>query len=164
MNDEDDRALKANKATEANKAKKADPEVDPGEVGEHLTKDINQIRDNLGDLVGELDHRRHELFDWRLQLRRHGLALAIGTVVVAGLVAGGVAVHRARQPSYPRLSRRWNDLRDSVALAVGRRRREPQAKPALAKQIVGAAAAALASVLARRLAERFLKPRPKPAR
>jgi ElaB/YqjD/DUF883 family membrane-anchored ribosome-binding protein len=135
--------------------------TDPAEKAERLEKDIEDIRDNLGNLVGELDHRRKEAFDIRLQLRRHPWPLAIGAVAVVGLVAGGLIWRHARRPRYPRLAKRWRDVRQAVALAAGRARPEPsprtRAKVSVPKQIAAAAGASLASVVARRLAERFVR-------
>ena len=51
----------------------------------------------LDELVSELDRRRHQAFDWRLQVRRHARALAllgVGVVVVVGV---GVSVARSRR-------------------------------------------------------------------
>ena len=51
---------------------------------EELERDVERIRDSMAGIVSELDRRRHELFDWRLQLRRHKLGI--------GLLAGGVVL------------------------------------------------------------------------
>ena len=61
-------------------------------IGE-IEHDIESIRGDLGDLVGELDRRRHEALDVRLQLRRHAptvMTLAAGVclwIVVRALRA-----------------------------------------------------------------------------
>lgn len=83
-----------------------DKTVDPERAAEQLEEDIEKIRDNLGALVGELDHRRHEALNPRLQLRRHGRALAIGALAVLGVMAGGVALRQARQRRLRRLTLR----------------------------------------------------------
>ena len=47
---------------------------------EHVSRvsgEIAMLRSEIGSLVGELDRRRHELFDLRLQARRHPVGLAI---------------------------------------------------------------------------------------
>jgi hypothetical protein len=60
-----------------------------------LEQEIGEIRDELGGLVGELDRRRHEALDWRLQVRRHrrGIAIAAGATIAA--VAGVVMLRRS---------------------------------------------------------------------
>ena len=39
---------------------------------EQIEHDIASIRQELGTVLSELEHRRHEFTDWRLQLRRRG--------------------------------------------------------------------------------------------
>jgi len=54
-----------------------------------IEQEIVSLRDDVGRLVGELDRRRHEAFDLRLQLRRHARLIALlGGAVV--LLAGGL--------------------------------------------------------------------------
>ena len=70
-----------------------------GEATERaIEQDIDRLRDQLDGMVGELDRRRHEAFDVRLQLRRHATAVATVGVVGAVLVVGGfVAWRNARR-------------------------------------------------------------------
>ncbi|HEY2901361.1 MAG TPA: hypothetical protein VGL59_12345 [Polyangia bacterium] len=60
---------------------------------EQLEQNVDAIRDDLGDLVGELDRRRH----------RATRPLLIGAAVIGGLlIAGGVAFFirdRRRRPT-----------------------------------------------------------------
>ena len=59
---------------------------------EELEREVESIRESMDPVIDELDARRHELMDWKLQLRRHGLTLLKTGAVVAGLlVAVGVA-------------------------------------------------------------------------
>ena len=75
----------------------------PAEAGGEATEraieqDIDRLRDQLDGMVGELDRRRHEALDVRLQLRRHGTAVATVGVVATVLVVGGfVAWRNARR-------------------------------------------------------------------
>jgi len=70
-----------------------------GEATERaIEQDIDRLRDQLDGMVGELDRRRHEALDVRLQLRRHGTAVATVGVVATVLVVGGfVAWRNARR-------------------------------------------------------------------
>ncbi len=131
-------------------------EEDPADKGERLEKDIESIRDNLTHLVGELDNRRHDAFNIPLQIKRHAVPLAIGGLALVSLVGGGIALHRLTQPRHPRLSKRWKDVKDGLHLAAGQGPPPEAAKPSVAKRVMGAAGAALASVLVRHLAHRFL--------
>jgi hypothetical protein len=63
-----------------------------------IERDIDHLRDRLDGMVSELDRRRHEAFDVRLQLRRHATAVATVGVVGAVLLVGGfVAWRNARR-------------------------------------------------------------------
>lgn len=59
-----------------------------------VVEDIERTRVDLGLYLAEIDRRRHEALDWRLQLSRHrvavtmtgaGLAVAAGFLVAAFL-------------------------------------------------------------------------------
>ena len=60
-----------------------------------LGSETEAMRRQLDELVMELDRRRHQAFDWRLQLRRHGRALAM-----IGGGARGVGRHRLSPPPW----------------------------------------------------------------
>lgn len=58
---------------------------------EDLEREVESIRESMDPVIQELDARRHELTDWKLQLRRHGPALMKAGAFVAGVfVAVGV--------------------------------------------------------------------------
>ena len=89
-----------------------------GEATERaIEHDIDRLRDRLDGMVGELDRRRQEAFDVRLQLRRHSTAVTTAGVVAGVLVvAGFVAWRNAR--------RRQNQLLvhlGQLVVAAGRR-------------------------------------------
>jgi len=46
-----------------------------------LEDEVQTLRDDLGDLVHELDRRRRRVLDWRGQLERHRGALTVAAVV-----------------------------------------------------------------------------------
>lgn len=54
---------------------------------EKLKREVEEIRESMTPVLDELDHRRHEMTDWSLQLRRHGPALLKGVAAVAALIA-----------------------------------------------------------------------------
>jgi hypothetical protein len=107
-----------------------------------LEHDVEKIRDALGEVVGELDRRRHELTDWRLQLRKHvGLLAAVGVGIVAVIgVAVGVKVWRGRRK--PR--RRFN-----VSF-----RPPPPVPESFGHKALSAGAAAAIAVVAKAVAKR----------
>jgi hypothetical protein len=129
---------------------------------EDLQKDIEKIRDNIGGLVTELDHRRHELFDIGSQLKRHAVPLAIGGAMLVGLTAGGLllARHRARvRQSAPGRAVR---IGNALARMVKHPERQSPPPPSVGLKILAAAGAAAASFLVRRLLQRLVVP-PYPA-
>ena len=63
---------------------------------EEIEREVEQIRGNLDPVLRELDVRRHELTDWRLQLRRHGPRLARVGAAAAGVFAVIQVVKRYR--------------------------------------------------------------------
>ena len=66
------------------------------ETPDQIAEEITSIRDNIGELVSELDHRRHEALNVGRQIRRHGPLLALGGLAVLGLAAGGILIARRR--------------------------------------------------------------------
>jgi hypothetical protein len=70
-----------------------------GEAAERaIEQEIEGLRGRLDGVVGELDRRRHEALDVRLQVRRHSTAVATVGVVAAVLVVGSfVAWRNARR-------------------------------------------------------------------
>jgi ferric-dicitrate binding protein FerR (iron transport regulator) len=62
-----------------------------------LEHQIEDLRAELGALVQELDRRRHDAFDLRLQLRRHAGAIAIVGGSLALIVARRVWIVRRRR-------------------------------------------------------------------
>ena len=129
---------------------------DPGpaptsENVEALQREIESIRTGLDGMVGELDRRRHTLFDLRSQLRRHAIPLVALGAALLGIAAGGIALgvsHRRRRARLgPRLGRFQEALRRMVD-QPGR----VASSPGVGRKIIGAGGAAAASVLAKRLA------------
>jgi hypothetical protein len=130
---------------------------DPRRV-EDISREIEDIRGHLGSMVAELDRRRHEALDFRLQIRRHPLAAALvaGTValVTGGLVA--LALRRRRRQRSPAYRLR------AMRRAFARMATEPDEfarEPDLASKMLGAAGTAAAAALARGVVERAVRVR-----
>jgi hypothetical protein len=134
-------------------------DLPPEKKAEQLEEDIEQIRDTLGDLVGELDHRRHRAFNVGLQIRRHAWTLAIGAGVIVAAAVGGVMLKRLRQRRRATVSNRLRRLAERMSPKARRKEKEKEAAMAslknapIPRQVLAAAATAVASVLARRIAE-----------
>ena len=127
------------------------PENGPRE----LEGQISEIRGRLDHSLAELDRRRHEATDIKLQIRRHpGAVAAAGGVVL--LLLGGVAyaiwaAHRREQP--------MNKVK-RLRLAVSRMIDEPQkvakAEPTVPEKILAAASTVAATMITRKLIERAM--------
>jgi hypothetical protein len=139
------------------------------EATRQLEGDISALRDELGTLVAELDHRRHELVDVKLQLKRHaGSAALFGLALV--LTAGGfvwLGIWRSRLRERP-LSKAYR-LREAVSRMVDRPDRVATEPTVLARIVAGAATAAAATLVKKgieQLARVVLDapPAPSPAR
>jgi hypothetical protein len=127
--------------------------MDEGTRGlEAIDRDVAEARDDLDVLLAELDRRRHEWMDVRLQLTRHapGIVLTVAAFVIAasGLVWLDLRRRRARE----RLTARGARLRDAVSRMVDRPERVA-AEPTIPGKIVAAAASAAAASLVKKLVE-----------
>jgi hypothetical protein len=134
----------------------------PADAG-HVAREIDVLRRELGGLVAELDRRRHEALDLRLQLRRHPILLGTVAVVTALAVSGAVAlvVHGARQRRRP--TTRARDVRDALARVI-EHPREVASLPSVSTKIATAVGVAIATTIAKRLLVRSMPREPQPAR
>ncbi len=129
-----------------------------GEAGasERIEQEITTLRDEIGDLVGELDRRRREAFDLRLQLRKHPVAVPLAGLAAAALLGGAVALF-VRET---RRKRRASYRAEQLQLALGRLAKHPgrvaRSEPPAAEKILVAMATAGAVLLTRRVLERAL--------
>jgi hypothetical protein len=119
-----------------------------------LRADIDATHERLEGLLGELDRRRREAFDVRLQMRRHPVAFGIGAAIALGALGGGttLAVMRIRRrrrlqrsPS-ARLARLWQ--------ISGRRSASASNGSGMLGAIATRAAQVAAAILVRQLARR----------
>lgn len=126
-----------------------------GPAPEALVRDVDRLRGELGRLVSELDRRRHEALDVRLQLRRHPVATAV-VAATAALALGGllaVALRRRRRRHDP--VHRAKEVRGALARLLDHPDRVA-AEPSLLDKVLAAAGVVAAGALARRLVDRTL--------
>lgn len=73
-------------------------EISPREAVRQLDDEIARLREELSGLVAELDRRRHEALDIKLQVKRHGLktALTAASLLTAGTGLVWLAAWRRR--------------------------------------------------------------------
>jgi hypothetical protein len=77
-----------------------------------LDHETSAVRRHLDDLLMELDRRRHEALDWRLQIRRHSRALALTAGGIAAAATVVVALYRVRARRQATLAARVSELAD----------------------------------------------------
>lgn len=122
-----------------------------------LVGEIAIVREELDVLLAELDHRRRELLNVRLQLRRHPLGTALTAMALVGAAAGAVWVSAWHQRRRPRLSARADRLREGISRMTGHPERVAAA-PTMAGRILTAAASAAVASLVRKGVGRLLEP------
>ena len=123
---------------------------------EDLQREIETIRDNIGGLVSEIDHRRHDLFNVKSQLTRHAMWLAIGGVALVAAAAGGVLLARHRARGRQSLPARTARIGDALVRLVNHPERQSPPPQSVGLKILAAAGAAAASILVRRLLQGVL--------
>ena len=133
---------------------------DEAEAIEH---EIEDIRQNLDELVNELDHRRHQLNPVVL-IRHHPLVIAAAALVLLGAVTGSVVLFRTRQRKAKKLYYSWGARGRRLGETIGRLARDPQAavpkSPSIGKRVLVAGASAAAAVVARRMTRKFMRRTP----
>lgn len=127
-------------------------ETDPSDI----QKQVVAARHDLDRLVGELDRRRHALFDLRGQIRRRPVPFILGGLALLTAIGGTVALVVARRRRHNAWPQRVQRLRHAVAQAVKHPDRSHD-EPSPAKKIGTASGTALASVLVKAAAERLLQ-------
>lgn len=85
-----------------------------GKSHDELAREANRVRARLLHTVEQLDQRRHEILEPRVQLAQHSRELAIaGAVLLAATAAGvGLAVYRIKTAPRRRWRGRWMLARD----------------------------------------------------
>jgi hypothetical protein len=117
------------------------PDESPAEQAEKLEATVEAARDDLGELVSELDRRRH----------RATKLVPIGAIAIAVLGVGGYVLWRVLRSKPSRLQR----LGEALERATAHPESVAQEQPNAAKKILVAAASAAAAVAARRAVTRW---------
>jgi hypothetical protein len=84
------------------------------ETARQLDSEIAALREELSALVAELDRRRHEALDVRLQVKRHGLELALTGVALITAASGFVWFKSRRSRRRAGWRGQLERLRDAV--------------------------------------------------
>jgi hypothetical protein len=123
-----------------------------------LRAEIDATRDQLGTYISELDRRRHEALDLKLQVKKHpGLAIGAAAAAVGVAALAAVMVIRARRPDT--LGRR---VRQTPARGAAPPPTVPADPDWMFKVLLKAALPVGAAVVTRLLSQRTIR-RPRPA-
>ena len=134
----------------------ARPNVSPRESIRQLDGEIAAVREELGGLVAELDRRRHELLDVKLQVRRHAVGITLTGVTLLSSAAGLVWLGHWYTRRRPAPLSRAGRVREAVSRMIDKPERVAVEAGIPAKILTAAANAAIAIVL-KRLLERGLQ-------
>ena len=72
-----------------------------GEGTDHvkeIAQEIDELRDEMTPLITELDRRRRDALDWRLQVRQHMLPVSVAALAIArtaATTAASIVVRKA---------------------------------------------------------------------
>ena len=128
---------------------------EPRKMARELEGEITEIRSRLDHSLAELDRRRHELTDVKLQVRRHpGVVIAAGATVLALLGGMAYAIYLSRQRHKPVSKARR--LRHAFARMVDEPEKVAKSLPSVVEKVVAAVGATAATMLTKKLLERAL--------
>jgi hypothetical protein len=123
---------------------------------DQLERDVDLIRSNLGDLIGELNHRRRDALDIRLQFRHHAGRLLLVSAVVLAMVAGGIALGLSRVRRRRSLRGRVGRLGKALRRALAHPEHLAERRPSVPRKIAAAGGSALATAVGKRIASRLV--------
>jgi len=127
----------------------AAPGISPRENARQLDGEIAGLRDELTGLVAELDRRRHELTDFKLQVRRHVLGVTLTGASLLASAAGFVWLSVWRSRRRGQATTRMGRLREAVSRMVDRPDRVAAERGIPARILTAAANASVATAIKR---------------
>lgn len=136
--------------------------VPPAEQSREIEVEIDHLRTRLDRSLAELDRRRHELMDVKLQMRRHPQALMIAGGVML-LIFGGVAYSVYSSRRHSTAMRRAQKYRGALRRAADHPElvaRKTKVEPGAVEKILGAVGTTVAVALAKKVIERTLNAPP----
>ena len=128
-----------------------------------IEREIEHLRTRLDRSLSELDRRRHELTDLKLQMRKHPQVF-IGAGTAAALIVGGIgfAIWRAnKREEVPQKARR---LRIAFGRAVDQPEKVARGEAPAWEKILAAVGTTIAVSLTKKMLERAWTALPPPPR
>ena len=119
-----------------------------------IEREIRGHRGELSALVGELNRRRQELTDVKLQLRRHAVGVVTGILATGAVLGGSLVYARWRARRHDSLIARGGRLREAVGRMIDRPERVAS-EPTVAQRLLASAGSAAAAVVIKAILERF---------
>jgi hypothetical protein len=121
-----------------------------------LEQEVDRIRGNIGALVRELNHRRHEAMDLKLQFRRHAGRLVIVGVALVAFVAGGIALAATRLRRRRTIRAKVDRLRTALRRIAAHPERVAERTPNVPRKLLAAGGGAIAAAVGKRIARRIV--------
>lgn len=118
-----------------------------------IEREIEHLRTRLDRSLAELDRRRHELTDVRLQMRKHPRVF-IGAGAAVALVVGGMAFAIWRSRKREELPQKAKRLRIAIGRAVDDPKKVARGEAPVWEKIVGAVGTTIAVSLTKKMLER----------
>jgi hypothetical protein len=128
----------------------------PEEATKALEAEIAVVREELGELVAEMDRRRHEALDIRRHLRRHAVEITLTAIGLVGAATGFVWLGMWRARRRERLTSQADRLRRAMTRMIDRPERVA-AEPTVPAKIVTAAANAAVATLIKKALDRAVQ-------
>ena len=117
--------------------------------------DISQIRNRLDQSLAELDRRRHEATDVKLQIRRHPGVVAAASGVVLLLLGGmAYAIWAAKKRDQP--VNKAKRLKLALSRMIDQPQKVAKPEPTVPEKILAAAGTAAATMITKKLIERAM--------
>ena len=120
-----------------------------------IEREIEDVRSRLDKSLAELDRRRHELLDVKLQVRKHPEVLWIAGGALA-LIAGGVILASRRRDRPMAKARR---LRKATERAIDHPEKVARGEAPIWEKIVASVGTTVAVAVTKRLLDRALMDR-----
>ena len=118
-----------------------------------IERDIEHLRSRLDKSLAELDRRRHELTDVRLQMQRHP-GVFVGAGAVVALMIGGVAFAVWRSRKREELPQKAKRLRIAVGRAVDDPKKVARGEAPIWEKIAAAVGTTIAVNLTKKMIDR----------
>ena len=123
---------------------------------ETLEDDVDRIRQNIGELIRELNHRRRDAFDLKVQFQQHAVRLVLVGAAVVAMVAGAIALALSRRRSRRTLRARAGRFGKALRRIIAHPETLGERAPSIPRKAAAAGGSAVASVLGKRLAQRLV--------